>query len=145
MRPERDKFMSGTRSRAFVLALATLSGTASTQDEAKPPATYKDLPSETPARFEPTKDGFDHVKRDVMIPMPEGVKLHAVLLIPNGAKGAPILLTRTPYDASKLTNHAESAHLGPVLNGYDNAMEVSVEGGLRAGHSRRARQARLGG
>jgi len=39
------------------------------------------------------------------------------------------LLTRTPYDANALTTHATSAHLGPSLNGYDNATEVIVEGG----------------
>nr|WP_210405640.1 CocE/NonD family hydrolase [Paludisphaera borealis] len=129
MRSERDRFMAGACSRAFLLGLAALAGTASAQDETKPPATYKDLPSETPAKFEPTNDGFDHVRREVMIPMRDGVKLHTALLVPKGAKGAPILLTRTPYDAKKLTSHAESAHLGPVLNGYDNAMDVIVEGG----------------
>ncbi len=64
-----------------------------------------------------------------MIPMRDGVKLHTVILVPKGAKGAPILLTRTPYDATKLTTHAESAHLGPILTGYDNATDVIVEGG----------------
>lgn len=97
--------------------------------KAKPPATYPALPSETPAKFEPTKDAFDHVKRDVMIPMRDGVKLHTVILVPKGAKRAPMLLTRTPYDADKLTTHAESAHLGPALAGYDNALEVIIEGG----------------
>lgn len=99
------------------------------QTEPKPPATYPALPSEIPAKFAPTNEGFDFAKRDVMIPMRDGVKLHTVILIPKGAKQAPILLTRTPYDANKLTNHAESAHLGPILNGYDNALEVIIEGG----------------
>ncbi len=35
-----------------------------------------------------------------MIPMRDGVKLHTVILVPKGAKGAPILLTRTPYNAT---------------------------------------------
>ena len=61
--------------------------------------------------------------------MRDGVKLHTVILIPRGAKNAPILLTRTPYDADALTGHAQSAHLGPILTGYDNATEVIVEGG----------------
>ena len=74
-------------------------------------------------------DGFDYVRRDVMIPMRDGVKLHTVILVPKGAKGAPILLTRTPYDATALTSHAQSAHLGPILSGYDNATDVIVEGG----------------
>ena len=64
-----------------------------------------------------------------MIPMRDGVKVHTVILVPKGAKNAPILLTRTPYDATGLTSHAESSHLGPILTGYDNATEVIVEGG----------------
>ncbi len=87
------------------------------------------LPSETPQRFEPTRDGFDHVRRDVMIPMRDGVQLHTVILVPRGAENAPILLTRTPYDATALTSHVESAHLEPVLTGYDNPADIVVEGG----------------
>jgi len=94
-----------------------------------PSAKYPAFPSETPEKFEPVTESFDYVKQDVMIPMRDGVKLHTVILVPKGAKGAPILLTRTPYDATKLTSHAQSAHLGPILNGYDNATEVIVEGG----------------
>jgi hypothetical protein len=87
------------------------------------------LPSEIPATFTPTNHGFDHDRREVMIPMRDGVKLHTVILVPKGAKGAPVLLTRTPYEADKLTSHAASSHLGPVLQGYDNATDVIVEGG----------------
>lgn len=114
---------------AFLLGSVAPAGTASAQDQVKPPATYPDLASEIPEKFVPRNEDFDHVKRDVMIPMRDGVKLHTVILVPKGAKEAPILLTRTPYDANKLTSHAESAHLGPVLTGYDNATEVIVEGG----------------
>ena len=99
------------------------------QTETKPPATYPALPSEIPAKFKPKNESFDYTRRTVMIPMRDGVKLHTVVLVPKGAKGAPILLTRTPYSADKLTSHAESAHLGPVLNGYDNALDVILEGG----------------
>jgi putative CocE/NonD family hydrolase len=94
-----------------------------------PPPKYPSLPSETPARLEPSVFGFDHVRRDVMIPMRDGVKLHTVILVPRGAKGAPILLTRTPYKATALTTREHSAHLGPLLAGYDNATDVIVEGG----------------
>jgi len=96
---------------------------------AQRPTTYPALPSETPARIEPVTDSFDYTKRDVMIPMRDGVKLHTVIIVPKGAKGAPILLTRTPYDASGLTSHGQSSHLGPILQGYDNATDVIVEGG----------------
>jgi uncharacterized protein len=93
------------------------------------PAKYPNFPSETPAKFEPATDTFDYDRRDVMIPMRDGVKLHTVILVPKGAKAAPILLTRTPYSATKLTSHADSSHLGPILEGYDNATDVIVEGG----------------
>ena len=90
---------------------------------------YPGLPSETPATFQPLTAGFDYVRRDVMIPMRDGVKLHTVILVPKGATHAPILLTRTPYNATALTSHTHSAHLGPILQGYDNATDVIVEGG----------------
>ncbi|HEY0172270.1 MAG TPA: CocE/NonD family hydrolase [Pyrinomonadaceae bacterium] len=111
----------------LLAALPLTFGPAAAQTPtAQTPAT---LQSETPAKFEPTNHGFDHVRRDVMIPMRDGVKLHTVVLVPKGAKGAPILLTRTPYDATALTTHAESSHLGSALYGYDNATDVIVEGG----------------
>ncbi|MEO8434443.1 MAG: CocE/NonD family hydrolase [Pyrinomonadaceae bacterium] len=106
---------------AALVALLLLTAPAMTQTPR--------LPSETPAKFEPTNDGFDYVKRDVMIPMRDGVKLHTVVIVPKGAKSAPILLTRTPYNATALTSHSESSHLGPILTGYDNATDVIVEGG----------------
>src|SRR5690349_10957078 len=95
-------------------------GAAAAPQAASQAPKYPSLPSETPERFTPPTEGFDHVRRDVMIPMRDGVKLHTVILVPKGAKNAPILLTRTPYDATGLTTHAVSAHLGPVLTGYDN-------------------------
>jgi hypothetical protein len=74
-------------------------------------------------------DGFDYVRREVMIPMRDGVKLHTVILVPKGAKGAGILLTRTPYNANALTTNALSSHMGSSLYGYDNATDVIIEGG----------------
>src|SRR5215204_4629128 len=81
------------------------------------PAQVKTLPSETPAKFKPTNAGFNYVRRTVMIPMRDGVKLHTVVLVPKAASNAPILLTRTPYDADNLTSHADSSDLGSVLTG----------------------------
>jgi len=72
---------------------------------------------------------FDYARREVMIPMRDRVKLHTVVLVPKGSKNAPILLTRTPYNADELTTHINSSHLGPNLYGYDNATNVILEGG----------------
>jgi len=124
--------MNFTRTVATLLFVLCLHPVAA-QTTAQKPKTPT-LPSETPAKFEPTYDGFDHVRREVKIPMRDGVKLHTVILVPKGALGkgnghAPILLTRTPYDADGLTTHVSSSHLGTSLFGYDNATDVIVEGG----------------
>jgi uncharacterized protein len=114
-----------TRSFSTLLGIIIGSIALITQSMAQTPQ----LPSETPQEFKPTNDGFEYARHDVMIPMRDGVKLHTVIIIPKGAKRAPILLTRTPYNATELTSHAASSHLGPILNGYDNAVEPIVEGG----------------
>jgi putative CocE/NonD family hydrolase len=114
---------------APLLGVLLLAESSVAQTVPPPAARYPALPSETPTRFEPVTASFDYVRRDVMIPMRDGVRLHTVILVPKGAKGAPILLTRTPYNATALTSRARSAHLGPTLYGYDNATEVIVEGG----------------
>src|SRR5881628_354676 len=100
------------RSRAAGLQLllaVPFAGAASGQTP--PPSQQPSLPSETPAKLEPRTEAFDYVRRDVMIPMRDGVKLHTVVLVPKGAKNTPILLTRTPYDANELTTRAHSSHL----------------------------------
>src|SRR5438270_7641157 len=106
--------------------LLTARAAAQTASQQPPPPT---LPSETPAQFKVSQDTWDHARRDVMIPMRDGVKLHTVILVPKGAKNPPLPFTRTPYSATSLTSHAASEHLGPTLWGYDNATEVIVEGG----------------
>ncbi len=92
-------------------------------------AQVKTLPSETPDKFDPTNAGFNYVRRTVKIPMRDGVKLHTVILVPKGARNAPILMTRTPYNADELTSHANSSDLASILTGYDNATDVIVGGG----------------
>lgn len=115
-----------------VLAAVCLSlwfaSTVIAQSDTQFPANYPDSPSEIPAKFQPTHAGFDHERRTAMIPMRDGVKLHTVILVPKGAKSSPMLLTRTCYSADELTSHAQSAHYGPVLYGYDNATDVVVGG-----------------
>jgi len=115
----------------FILADATAfpQSSSTNQQKSEQKRQYPNLPSETPDKLVPTNDGFDHVRRDVMIPMRDGVKLHTVILVPKGASRAPILLTRTPYNATELTRHAQSSHLGTALYGYDNATDVIVDGG----------------
>ena len=50
------------------------------------------LPSETPTQLQPVTDSFDYTRRDVMIPMRDGVKLHTVIIVPMGAGSSPALV-----------------------------------------------------
>jgi len=87
---------------AFLVTTALFSSAISAQ--VTPPATaVKDAQApggDIPAKFNPPTAAYDYEKREVMIPMRDGVKLHTVIIVPKGAHDAPILLTRTPYDAS---------------------------------------------
>jgi uncharacterized protein len=84
------------------------------------------LAPDIPAKFQAPTASYDYVKRDVMIPMRDGVKLHTVIVIPKGARNAPIILTRTPYNASKRTERSDSPHMLAVLPEGD---EVFVSDG----------------
>ena len=111
-----------------VLALARVIAFAQSQSQSSSPQF-----TERPANLQPATTGFDYERREVMIPMRDGVRLHTVILVPkaalNKAKSAGMLLTRTPYDADAQTNRSNSSHLGPTLQGYDNAVDVIIEGG----------------
>ena len=65
--------------------------------------------------FKPNTEEFDFVKREEMIPMRDGVKLKTFILVPKGAKDAPIILVRTPYNASNRVARFQSPHLAAVV------------------------------
>ncbi|HLX43582.1 MAG TPA: CocE/NonD family hydrolase [Bryobacteraceae bacterium] len=79
-----------------------------------------------PKAFTPPTTGHDYIKREVMIPMRDGVKLYTVIVVPKGAKDAPILLTRTPYNASQRAVRNDSPRMLALLPLAD---EVFVEAG----------------
>jgi uncharacterized protein len=68
----------------------------------------------------------DFVKRVEMVPMRDGVKLYTVIVIPKGAHDAPILLTRTPYDAAHRAARSKS---GRMIEALPLSDEVFVEAG----------------
>ena len=68
----------------------------------------------------------DYYKRVVMIPMRDGVKLYTVIMVPKRAHEAPMLLTRTPYNAAKRVMRTDSPSLLASLPQGD---EVFVKAG----------------
>ncbi|WP_052134279.1 CocE/NonD family hydrolase [Sphingomonas sp. 37zxx] len=83
-------------------------------------------PSDVPANFTPPIDARDYVKREAMIPMRDGVKLYTVIVYPKALTNAPIVLTRTPYNAAGRANRMDSPH---ILSTLPLADEMFVKGG----------------
>ena len=64
-----------------------------------------------PAKFTPPEADRDFVKREVMIPMRDGTKLYTVIVYAKGLTNAPIVLTRTPYNAKGRAKRSDSTWL----------------------------------
>src|ERR1700678_1994385 len=82
--------------------------------------------SDIPKTFTNPTANRDYIKREAMIPMRDGVKLYTVIVVPRGAKDAPILLTRTPYNATARASRNNSDRMLSILPQGD---EVFVQAG----------------
>ncbi|HEX8555231.1 MAG TPA: CocE/NonD family hydrolase [Sphingomonas sp.] len=107
----------------LILAALLLSTTASAQQATAP------VGGDIPARFTPPTAGQDYVKREIMVPMRDGTKLYTVVVVPKGATNAPIVLTRTPYNAKARANRADSSRMISTL-------PLADEGFVKAGYIR---------
>jgi uncharacterized protein len=76
--------------------------------------------------FKPPVQQTDFDKRVVMVPMRDGTKLYTVIVVPKGAHDAPILLTRTPYNAA---GRAERSTSGRMIEALPLSDEVFVKAG----------------
>jgi putative CocE/NonD family hydrolase len=88
--------------RAAAIGLSLAVSTLVCQAQEKP--VTNDIPDFFKVPAQPTaelpKPVPDYIKRVEMVPMRDGTKLYTVILIPKGASHAPIMLTRTPYNAA---------------------------------------------
>jgi uncharacterized protein len=73
------------------------------------------LTPDIPKKFESPTDSYDYVKRDVMVPMRDGMRLFTVIVSPKGARNAPIILTRTPYDAASRAGRTNTRSMRTTL------------------------------
>ncbi len=99
------------RSAVAVIVLALSPALFGQANSAPLPATTPDIPP----HFTPPHTDYNYTKREVMIPMRDGVKLYTVIAIPKGAHDAPIVLTRTPYNAARRLQSAESPYMLDAL------------------------------
>jgi predicted acyl esterase len=66
---------------------------------------------DVPASFEMRMPAADYVRREVMIPMRDGVRLHTVIADTEDAQQAPMVLSRTPYSANGRSRRNDSPSL----------------------------------
>ena len=97
-----------------LLSVAVLATSAPDSQTSKVTPDMIQTGSDIPADWKQTRDNFDYTKREVMIRMRDGVKLHTVILTPKGAHDLPILLERTPYDASGFVS-GNSPHMADAV------------------------------
>ncbi len=95
------------RIAALLLPLATLA--------AAPPQPVTPMTPDVVASYDQVRPEADFIKRVVMVPMRDGVKLYTVIVMKKGTTGGPILLSRTPYDAKGSTARAPSQSIVDVL------------------------------
>jgi len=81
-----------------------------------------------PSQFNAPRGEFQYIRREVRIPMRDGAKLYAVLIIPKGAGKFPIMLDRTPYSADKST---ERGGFGPLPENILSPLNAEL---VRAGY-----------
>ena len=112
--------------RAMAAALAAGASAAGPVPAAPiPTAPVPPMQPDIPARFVVPSDDWDYTRREVMIPMRDGVKLYTVILVPRGAQHVPIILTRTPYNAAKRAERIASSHMTATLSAGDDVLATA--------------------
>jgi putative CocE/NonD family hydrolase len=114
------------RRLAFLIGISALATAFPQQTPAVKDAATPDITG----HFTAPVAGYDYIRREVMIPMRDGVKLYTVILVPKNASNAPILLTRTPYNATKRAARNESPHMTAALPIGDEVF--AMDGYIRA-------------
>src|SRR5438270_7148562 len=92
-----------------------------------PPQSFP-LPLAFPPVAAPDFAASTYERRAVFIPMRDGVRLHAVLVVPKAPGKHPIMLDRTPYSADKRTS------LGPPGSSPETILSPLDAELVRAGY-----------
>lgn len=109
---------------AFSALLVTTAGAAA-----------QSLPRVTPMtpdvveKYEQVLPSADYIRREAMVPMRDGVKLFTVVVMKKGTTNAPILLSRTPYNATRSTTRVRSQRIVDMLEIMD--AELVEDGYIR--------------
>ena len=107
------------RKAALGAALIALSTPALIAAAAPPSAALDTMANEKVEAYDWVRPQANFVRRVVDIPMRDGVKLHTVIIYRKGLSDAPMLLTRTPYDAEGATSRNRSQDIDEVVRYSD--------------------------
>ena len=102
--------------RSTALALALLPAHAFGQDASAP---VTPMTPDVVAHYDPVLPAADFIRREEMVPMRDGVKLYTIIVMKKGVTGAPILLSRTPYDAHEAVPRTTSLRGIDILAAMD--------------------------
>jgi putative CocE/NonD family hydrolase len=80
-------------------------------------------------KYEQTLASADFIRREAMIPMRDGIKLYTSIVMKKGTANAPILLSRSPYDAHHSTHRVDSQRIVDILEVMD--AEFAEDGYIR--------------
>ena len=83
------------------------------------PARVTAMTPDVVASYDEVRPQADYIRRVVMIPMRDGVKLYTVIVMKKGTANSPILLSRTPYDAKESTERTPSQSITEILPAMD--------------------------
>ena len=103
---------------AAVLSIGFYSSQAQAQSRNSPqsaPAAVTPMTPDIVKDYDPTPPDANYIKRVVMVPMRDGVKLYTVIVMKKGTKNGPLLLSRTPYDAKKAAQRTPSPSITEIL------------------------------
>jgi putative CocE/NonD family hydrolase len=96
----------------LVLALGMMATTSMAQAKDTP---LDPMTPDKVASYDWVRPEADYVRQEVMIPMRDGVKLHTFIVYRKGVSDAPIILSRTPYDADASTSRNRSQKIEEIL------------------------------
>jgi putative CocE/NonD family hydrolase len=103
------------------------------------PAPVTPMTPDVVAKYDPILPQADFIRRDAMVPMRDGTRLYTVIYMKKGTRNAPILLSRTPYDAKGSTARSASQsvvdNLPIMYKEFVNDGYIIVEQDIRGLHN----------
>jgi putative CocE/NonD family hydrolase len=99
---------------SYILIIAASAAVA-----AQTPTPVTPMTPDAIEKYEQVLPSADFIRREAMVPMRDGVKLYTVMVMKKGTANAPILLSRTPYDAHAATHRVASQRIVDIVDAMD--------------------------